>query len=394
MGVYIAEKPNGTNVYISYTPRGESRVRQAVEFVENGPAFGKRLAAAKRRAKGELNVRKGQLALGRHKRPKRGRVPAFAGYVEEFYTPLLRRSDMKPKPREAEIRRVTTGTIGRFFNSLRLDEITRSKVEAFVDARLRNGAHAAGVNRDFARLRHLLNDAIDREEFEGRLPRIAWRKLMMEEDPQSWRPMRDDEKRRLLGAFADPTVRAYVEFLLHTGIRPQAGLQLRWEHVDLRRMVVTVSREIHRTRAYPVYLNSRVQEILRSLYAMRPEALRQPGVTVFCHRNGKPRRSIRTAWEGACKDAKIEGLHVRGLRATAATRLQEGGANEFDVKLHLGHSVKSMGITGRYIDPHEEHRRRIAELTIRHRPTNIVELRPREGRVGSTSEALSGTLSG
>lgn len=193
---------------------------------------------------------------------------------------------------------------------------------------------------------------------------------------------------------ADPIVRAYVEFLLHTGIRPQAGLLLRWEHVDLNEMIVTVPREINKTHEYRVYPNSRVQEVLRGLYAMRPETLRQPGVTVFCHRNGKPRRSIRTAWSGACTAAAIEGLYVRGLRSTAATRLQERGANEFDVKLHLGHSAKSMDVTGRYIDPHEDHRRRIAELTIRHRPTNVVDLRPREGRVGSTIEALSGTLSG
>jgi hypothetical protein len=66
----------------------------------------------------------------------------------------------------------------------------------------------------------------------------------------------------------------------------------------------------------------------------------------------------------------------------------------FDVKLHLGHSVRSMGVTGRYIDPHEEHRRRIAEMTIRQCPSNVVELRPRKGRVGSTAKSLSGTLSG
>ncbi len=69
-------------------------------------------------------------------------------------------------------------------------------------------------------------------------------------------------------------------------------------------------------------------------------------------------------------------MHVRGLRATAATRTQVAGGNEFDVKLHLGHSVSSMGVTARYIDPHEEHRRRIAELTVRQQPDNVVPLRP------------------
>jgi len=36
--------------------------------------------------------------------------------------------------------------------------------------------------------------------------------------------------------------------------------------------------------------------------------------------------------------------------------------------MHLGHSAGALGVTGRYLDPHEEHRRRIAEMTIRRRP--------------------------
>ncbi len=140
-----------------------------------------------------------------------------------------------------------------------------------------------------------------------------------------------------------------------------------------------------------VYPNTRVQEILRGLYAWRPEALRQPESYVFGHGNGKPRRSIRTAWEKACAAAKIKGLHVRGLRATAATRLQESGATEMDVKLHLGHASSSMGITGRYIDPHESVRRKIAELTIRNRPSGAIELRPtRDSVLGLSSEEAGG----
>ncbi len=408
MGVYTVQRQTGTQVYISYTPRGEARVRQAVEFVENAPAFSKRLAEAKRKAAAKLIQRKADIIGGHHKRPQRRRRLVFREYVREIYVPVLRRSAMKERSRENEVHRVApTGTVGSFFGGYRLDEVTRSVIETFIDKRLSEGTGAAGVNRDLSRLRHLLNDAADRpEDLRLDLPRIPWRRLTMKEEPKSFRPMRDNEEPRLLAGLADPIVRAHVEFLLHTGIRPQAALQLRWEHVDLERMVITVPREINKTAEYRVYLNSRVQELLRALYASRPHTRRQPWVQVFVHRNGKPRRSIRTAWEGACKAAGIEGLHIRGLRATAATRIQERGANEFDVKLHLGHSVRSMGVTGRYIDPHEEHRRRVAELTIRHRPHNVVELYPRpavdpsgpvghpvEPRGAPTGEFLSPVLS-
>ena len=55
------------------------------------------------------------------------------------------------------------------------------------------------------------------------------------------------------------------------------------------------------------------------------------------------------------------------LRAAAATRIQVGGGSIVDAALHLGHSTSSMGrfaITGRYTDPNESHRRRVAELTL------------------------------
>ncbi len=121
--------------------------------------------------------------------------------------------------------------------------------------------------------------------------------------------------------------------------------------------------------------------------------MRQPDAFVFGHWNGTRRRSIRTAWDKACRAAGIEGLQVRGMRPTAATRIQEGGATWFDVKLHLGHSARALGdVTARYVDPDEPHRRRIAELTIRHQPSNVVELRPRKVEEDSTASTASGNL--
>ena len=354
-----------------------------------------RLDKAQRLAAKELMSRRAAILEGRYARRQRVKAPTFAEYVSQTYTPLLRRSSMKEGPREREIHRVTEGALGRFFGSYRLPKITRSEVERFIDQKVAGAAGPAGVNRDLARLRHLLNDAADRPELGIDLHRIPWRRLTMREEPESYRPMRDDEEPRLLGNLSDRIVRDLVEFLIHTGVRPDAAFGLQWQHVSLEQMVIEINRDLDKVgRGYRVYANSRVQEILRGLYAWRPVALRQPESFVFGHRNGGRRRSIRTAWKRVCRAASIEGLHVRGLRATASTRLQERGANEFDVKLHLAHAVSSMGVTGRYIDPHEDHRRRVAELTIRHSPSNVVELHPRRHPRPSTPDRAAGTLPG
>jgi hypothetical protein len=96
-------------------------------------------------------------------------------------------------------------------------------------------------------------------------------------------------------------------------------------------------------------------------------------------------------WKHIDLAAGIEGLHVRGLRATAARRFQERGATYLDIAAHLGHARASLGITARYVDPEEEHRRRVAELTIRQRASNVVKLRSR-ALEDSTAAAVSGTL--
>ena len=401
MGVYTVEKSRGISVRISYTRSDGWRVRETVKFVERGKEFGKRLAEAKRKAKRDLAIEEGKSLEGRLKRPKQRRVPTFAEYVEKTYISAMRmgtnssREKMKTRSLQRETQRLTSGTLS-WFGPYPLDRINRELIEKFMTRRLEDEVGAAGLNRDLARLRNLLNDAGDRDSLSDiSWPRIPWKKLTQTEHPESYRPMRDDEERRLLIELSDRIVRDLVEFLLHTGVRPEATFSLLWKHVDLERMVVEIPRDLDKvSTGYLVYPNSRVQEVLRSLYAWRPERHRQPDTHVFAHRNGKKRRSIRESWRGACERAGIEGLQVRGLRSTAATRLQEGGATELDIKLHLGHTTKSMGVTSRYVDPHEEHRRRIAELTIRHRPSNVLEMRPWEGRAGSTTEALSGTLSG
>lgn len=273
---------------------------------------------------------------------------------------------MKSRSLARETQRLTTGSLSWFAN-YRLDDITRSVIERFVSQRQQERVGEAGLNRDLARLRNLLNDAGDRDELRNvTLRKIPWAKLIQTEHPTSFRPMRDDEEPKLLAELRDPIVRTLVEFLLHSGVRPDAGFSLQWKHVDLERAVVTIPRELDKvSKGYLVYLNSHIHALLRGLFARGLEKHRQPECYVFAHRNGKPRRSIRETWAGACERAGIEGLHVRGLRSTAATRLTEGGATELDIKLHLGHTTKSMGITARYVDPHEEHRRRVAELTVR-----------------------------
>ncbi len=73
---------------------------------------------------------------------------------------------------------------------------------------------------------------------------------------------------------------------------------------------------------------------------------------VFLSSNGNPYKrhdSLKQAFEGACKRARIKGLRFHDLRHTAATRMIESGASIVAVSKILGHSNLTM--TMRYAHP-------------------------------------------
>ena len=72
---------------------------------------------------------------------------------------------------------------------------------------------------------------------------------------------------------------------------------------------------------------------------------------VFIH-NGKPIKSLRTAFENSCKRAYLKGVSFHTLRHTFATRLVLSGVDIATVSKLLGHSTIHM--TMRYSHPTPE----------------------------------------
>jgi integrase len=73
-------------------------------------------------------------------------------------------------------------------------------------------------------------------------------------------------------------------------------------------------------------------------------------------KTGRPYRSIRKAWVGACRDAGVQNLNVHDLRHTAATRLADTGADPVTIAAILRHS--DLRMTARYTHALDERNRR------------------------------------
>ena len=75
------------------------------------------------------------------------------------------------------------------------------------------------------------------------------------------------------------------------------------------------------------------------------------GEYVFVDTEGDNIKTVRTAFEAACRRAGLVGLRFHDLRHTAATRMIESGANIVAISKILGHS--DIKTTMRYTHPED-----------------------------------------
>src|SRR5262249_51959869 len=111
---------------------------------------------------------------------------------------------------------------------------------------------------------------------------------------------------------------------IYTGVRIHSeALTLRWADVDLRRGLLTVQSayaKSGKTRTVP--LN---RPALAALRALRERSGDRE--LVFARRDGSPSRSIRTAFQTACRHAGLENVTPHVLRHTYGSRLAMTGAH-------------------------------------------------------------------
>lgn len=265
----------------------------------------------------------------------------------------------EPRPfGEWHVLDVGTGALEKFRAARRTQAIvTVTDPDGHKRARRKGGRTTA--NRDLALIRAAFNwgirlDYVDATPFKKSTETIV--KLTKESARR--RRLEGDECARLLQA-CDPLVmnpktkaplfiqppprlRPIVEALLETGCRVGELLSLQWSQVkDLAganpRLDLPASKtKTKRDRVLPI--SARLKAILEM---RRHDPAGEPHghqAYVFGNELGEQARSIKTAWRGTCRRAKIVGLRVHDLRREAGSRWLEGGVPLQVVRDWLGHS--------------------------------------------------------
>jgi integrase len=169
---------------------------------------------------------------------------------------------------------------------------------------------------------------------------------MLEELNQVERILSAEEQSRLLDSSIG-YLRPIITTALNTGMRRGEILTLKWSDVDLDMNMITINQtntKSKKQRKIPV--SSRMRSLLLELKL-------QSGIQeyVFTDIQGRAIRTIRSAFQTACRKAGLDGLRFHDLRHTAATRMVESGANIVAISKILGHS--DIKTTMRYAHPED-----------------------------------------
>jgi integrase len=272
----------------------------------------------------------------------------FAQVCEEYLA--FKRGKGKRSVREDE--KILTKLKARLGADTPLPEITAQRIAHYDRDRVSEistrGRHVtpSTVNRELAVLRHLLRLA-EEWGYVEKVPRIR-----MAPEPQGrLRFLSEEELVRLLAACEakaskSPVLLPIVTVAVNTGMRKGEILGLAWERVDFARGMLRLEQtKSGRRREIP--MNQAVDEALSRLAGPKAEGL------VFRKRDGSEWGSIRTAFEGALREAKIEAFRFHDLRHTFASHFMMSTGDLPALQKILGHATLAM--TMRYAHLAEGH---------------------------------------
>jgi len=325
MGLYKRHDTQGETWYIRYKFNGRD-VREAI-----GPS--------KREAELVLAKKKAEIREGR-----------FFNVCKADRVSFRELADRYAKEHAALHKAESTNASDRYrltllvkeFGERRLKQIDSGTVNTFITRLRIEGRSPATVNRIRSLLSHVFTKGIHWGLCSSNPVRLV---KALRENNRRVRYLMPDEVARLLAECPD-WLRVVVLAAVHTGMRKEELLSLTWEQINPRERTIHLTRTKNgRTRTLPMS-----DELWRTLSAL-PRRLHCPHV--FAKEDGSRyvKESIRGAFEGALRRARIEDFHFHDLRHTFASNLVMAGVDLLTVKELLGHQTMDMTVRYSHLAP-------------------------------------------
>jgi integrase len=274
---------------------------------------------------------------------QRRRAITLSHWGATYFRDQLSPKELRPKSAERE--KCAFASLERILGDIPLVEIKKSKIAEYRKKRGSEGVGDITINRELSFLRKLLNVAADQDQPiietvpRFNLPSEASRARTGTVDP--------DDFATILSHMKRPQQR-YLIALNETSMRLNEPRKLTWDMIDLKTGLIRLPKESVKEkhpRRTPISW-----ELRQVLEEIRAEQRRVPnmGGHVFTRKNGRPITSLRTAFEKARYEAKLNHVVFHDLRRTAITRWTDLGIPRDFVMAASGH--KPSNVHDRYLN--------------------------------------------
>jgi integrase len=229
-----------------------------------------------------------------------------------------------------------------------LSKLTTGQIEKYKVQRSQE-VKPATVNRELALLKHMLTKAVEWSYLKSNPAKPV---KLLKESPGRLRYLELEEVEHLLESCKDPQVpylRPGVVMALHTGMRLDEILSLRWEHVDLKRRLISITKTKNNERK-----NLPINDALLAELSRLPRHVSSP--YLFCHPDGTRILRIDRSFHRAMRDAGIESFRFHDLRHTFAGYLAMRGVPLEIIGALLGHKDPKMTRRYAHLSPASQNR--------------------------------------
>jgi integrase len=213
-----------------------------------------------------------------------------------------------------------------FFANMQAINVTKDKIENFIDQRLQEGAARATVNREIAVLKRGFKLVAEK------LPRLPAFPAMLTENNTRTGFVEDHEFDRLVACAASELwLRTFLEIAYSLGWRVSEIIGLRVKQVDLRKRIIRLEPGTTKNK------DGREGPLHDELYQLLSECVdgKSPEDFVLTRAGNRPIRDFRGRWQKLCEAAELPNLLVHDLRRSAARNLRAAGVSE-SVVMALG----------------------------------------------------------
>ena len=196
----------------------------------------------------------------------------------------------------------------------KLDEITKTKIDAIKSAKQNEGVSNATVNRTLALLRSILNRARQDWEWLYSTPSVR----LFPENATRVRWLSHEESDRLIHELPEH-LKAMVRFTLSTGLRESNVTGLQWGQIDMQRRCAWIHADQAKgKKAIAVPLNNDALTVIH-------QQIGKHDTHVFTYKGNPVTRANNHAWEKALIRAGITDFRWHDLRHTwASWHVQNG----------------------------------------------------------------------